>query len=173
MSTLLDITEDLRALDDLLYEVEGDVSDPKVAEAVDAWFAELDSALETKADNYAAFITELLNRAELRSSEAQRLYHRARIDQSTAGWLKDRLKAALEERNVKKLETPRYRISVAGNGGKQPVDIHDPEAVPRDLCKHVPEHYEPDSDLIRERLADGAEVPGAVLQNRGTHLRIK
>ena len=36
-----------------------DITDPKVAAAVDAWFAELDRDLAYKLDNYAAFITEL------------------------------------------------------------------------------------------------------------------
>ena len=169
MPTLLNITDDLRALDDLLDEVGGDVSDPQVAEAVDAWFAELDAAMETKVDNYAALITEMMNRAELRAAEAQRLYHRSKIDQQSAGWLKDQLKTVLEQRGIKKVETPRYRVSVAGNGGKAPLDIHEPGAVPRELCKHIPERWEPDGDAIRDALGRGEEVPGATQMEPGTH----
>lgn len=171
--TLLDITDDLRAIDDLLAECDGDISDPQIMQAIEDWFSELDSNLLQKCDNYAAFITELQSRARTRKEEAERLANRAKIDENHAQFLKHRLLCAMQERGQKKIETNRYRISVANNGGKQPVDIHAPDRVPRDLCKHIPERYEPDVDVIRERLAKGEWVSGATLQDRGRHLRIK
>ena len=171
--TLLDITGDLRALDDLLAEVEGDISDPKVLQAIDAWFAELDQDMLTKCDNYAAFITELQARAATRKSEADRLAKRAKIDSNNADFLKQRLLQVMQGRSMKKLETDRYRISVSANGGKQPLDVHDASLIPQELKRHIPERYEPDPDLIRVRLDAGVDVPGAVYQPRGSHLRIK
>ena len=171
--TLLDITGDLAALDELIYEeLEGDISDPQVAQIVDEFLAELDADLKGKVDNYAAYITELLGRAEIRKREADRMAKRAKIDDELAFWLKIRLRGALESRRIKKLETARYRVSVANNGGKQPIDLHDPQAIPRALCRHVPEEWKPDLDQIRAKLAAGEEVPGAILMERGTHLRI-
>ena len=173
--TLIDISEDLLALDQLLEEVEGDISDPKVAEAVNAWFSELDTDLYHKLDNYAAYITEIQARATARKAEAERLAYRARIGENAAQYLKGRMKEVLEARGLKKYSTARYDLSVCKNGGKQPVDIFEPRAIPRPLCRHIPETWEPDTDKIRDYLADENNPPlaGAILKPRGTHLRIK
>jgi hypothetical protein len=171
--TLIEISEDFIALDQLLEEVEGDISNPAVAEAVEAWFKELDADLYHKLDNYAAYITEVQARAKARKEEADRLANRARINQNTADFLKLRLKQVLEQRGTKKYTTARFDLSVCGNGGKRPVDIHDPNAIPKDMCRHIPESWEPDADKIREHLSAGNKLEGAILQPRGTHLRIK
>lgn len=168
--SLFTISEDFLALDALLEELNGDISDPKVATAVDAWFTELDKDLNKKADNYAAFVTELLARAKARKEEADRLSHRAEMDTNTAKWLKDRLKGVLQERGIKKLDTDRFVISVCVNGGKQPLTM--PENIddlPVSFCKVI---LEPDVDLIRNTLSAGDAVPGCSLGERGTHLRI-
>lgn len=171
--TLIDITSDMQALDELLFEVGGDLTDPRVEETITKWFAELDSDFTVKLDNYAALITTLQGRAKLRADEAARLAQRSKIDQNSADWLKLRMKAAIEARGMKKVETDRYTITIAANGGKVPIDVHDPNAVPRELCRHIPETWIPDSDMIRAKLESGAEVPGAVLMARGSHIRIK
>lgn len=170
--SLLDITNDFIALDELLAEVDGDISHPQVAETVERWFNELDENFNGKIDNYAAFISTLNLRSESRRCEADRLMVLVRRDGNTANFLKGRLKDALHARGMKKLETDRYCLSVCANGGKQPLDIHDPATIPQQLCKHIPESWEPDPDKIREHLAAGHELDGAILQPRGTHLRI-
>ncbi|MFH1418780.1 MAG: siphovirus Gp157 family protein [Planctomycetota bacterium] len=171
--TLFDITADMRVLDQLLDECGGDVTDPKVEQAVNEWFDELDADLETKVDNYAALITTFLAMAKARKQEADRLALRVAVDTNAAASLKERLKIALQERGIPKLETRRYRVSVVKNGGRQPIDIHDAKAVPRGFCTHIPETWEPNAEAVRAALAAGREVPGAVLMERGTHLRIK
>lgn len=173
MQTLLNIMDDFRALDDLLLEINGDISDPRVDEIVTGFLDELGGNLERKVDGYAAFITELLSRAEVREKEAERLANRVRIDRNTASFLKDRLKNALAMRGIDKLETDRYRVSIAKNGGKQPVQIPDPLAIPAEFTRTIPARTEPDVDLVRDALVSGAEVPGAILLERGTHLRIR
>ncbi len=170
---LFDITADMRALDDLLYECGGDVTDPKVEQAVNEWFDELETDLLGKVDNYAALITTFQARAKARQEEMERLQARVRVDENAAKSLKERLKIALQDRGIPKLETRRYRVSISKNGGKQPLDIHDPKAVPHKHCTHIPESWEPNGDAIRAALAAGEEVPGAILMDRGTHLRIK
>ena len=78
--TLLDITEDLRALDALLEEFGGDISEPAAEAAVSQWVAELEANLGRKAEGYAALISELDARVEFRRSEARRLAERAKVD---------------------------------------------------------------------------------------------
>lgn len=167
--TLFDITEDMHALDQLIDECDN-YEDPRIIEAVNDWFKELGDNLKGKVDNYAAYITELIARAHARTEEAQRLANRAKADKNTADWLKFRLKVTLAQRGIGKLDTARFRVSIAKNGGKVPVNIFQPNAVPHEYCRHVPERWEPDTDKIREA---GKEVPGATINERGTHLRIK
>jgi hypothetical protein len=168
--TLLDISDDLQSLDDLLEEVGGDISDPMVERAVDAWFEELDRDMSSKVDNYAALITELEQRAATRKAEADRLAKRAKSDAGSASFLKNRLKAVMEMRGIKKLDTSRFVVSVAGNGGKQPLIVED-DKVP-DTFKFTPPAMI-DKDRIREFLDRGETLPFARLGERGTRLSIR
>ncbi|HOD84862.1 MAG TPA: siphovirus Gp157 family protein [Phycisphaerae bacterium] len=168
--TLLDITEDLQALDDLLTEAAGDITG--VEATVDAWLAELEQDLKGKVDNYAALITAMNARAEVRKAEADRLYHRAKVDAGNAKFLRDRLKAALEMRGITKLETDRYKVGVAKVGGNLPLIIPDPAVVAHEFIR-VKEIREPDKDAIRKALESGQQVTGAELGVRGTCLTIR
>ncbi len=168
--TLLDITEDLQALDDLLTEAGGDVTG--IETTVDAWLAELEQDLKGKVDNYAALITAMNARAEVRKAEADRLYHRSKVDINNARFLRDRLKCALEQRGISKLETARYKVGVSKVGGAAPVIIPDLNAVPADFIR-VTELREPDKDAIRKALESGKEVSGATLGVRGTYLSVR
>ena len=169
--TMLEICEDMQALDELMRETD-DVSDTKVEEAINSWFAEFDKEMSYKADNYAALICEQEARAEVRREQADRMARLAKSDESSAKWLKDKLKAVMEMRGMKKLNTERFRITVAANGGKQPIFIGEPDSIDHKFCKHIPERYEPDTDIIRESLLSGLQVAGATLLPRGSHLRI-
>jgi len=170
LSTLLEITDDMVALDNLIHECGGNMEDPQVEDAVSTWLSEIQHDLDNKVDNYAAFITELKARSATRKQEADRLAARARTDAGTAVFLADKLKFALSELGIKKLETDRYRVSVAGNGGKQPLDIYGV----------VPDKFMVDKvvstvnkDMIRETLEGGEELDFAILQDRGDRLSIK
>jgi hypothetical protein len=168
--TLLDITDDFQALDELLAEAGGDITEPSVQRYIEQLIDQLDQDFLTKVDNYAALISELEARAQHRKDEAKRLDALAKSDANSATFLKQRLKTVLEQRGTKKLETPRYRLSVAGNGGKLPVEIHVD-------ASDLPEQYQkvkrdPDTDAIREALQKGEEVQGCALGERGKHLRI-
>jgi hypothetical protein len=171
--TLLDITDDLSALDDLLVEAGGDISDPAVSAAVDAWLDELGTALERKVDGYAALITTIEHRAEGRKAEAKRMADRARIDEASAASLRMRLKIALEARGIGKVETDRFRVSVQCSGGKQPVAVFGAIDQLPEWAKRIKTIVEPDKDKIRERLEAGDTLEFAVLQPRGTRLAIK
>jgi hypothetical protein len=167
---LLQITDDMQALDDLLAEVGGDVSDPNVAAAVEAWMAELDTNFAGKVDNYAALITSIRARADVRRAESERLAKRAQIDEASADWLAARLLQALEARGTRKVETDRYAVSVVGNGGKQPLLLAG--EVPADW-QRTKTTVEPDRERIRASLEAGEALPFASLGERGRRLAIK
>ena len=171
--TLLDITRDMEALDALLAEVEGDVTAPKVLEAVSGWFDELDADLRGKVDDYAAYITTLEARAEVRAKEAERLARRAKTDAASAQFLKDRLRTELEARGMQKVETDRYRVSVVANGGKLPLVLGDERDIPEPFWREVPARKEIDRDAIRQALDAGRAVAGAHYGDRGRRLSIR
>lgn len=171
--TLLEITADMEALDALLDELGGDVSDPKVEQAIDAWAAELDQDFRGKVDNYVALITTVQARADVRAAEAERLRKRSKSDENTAQFLRQRLKFVLESRGVTKLDTDRFRVSVAKNGGMLPLEVYDDGAVPAQYHRVIPEQRVVDNAAVRAALESGLDVPGARLGQRDTRLSIR
>ena len=169
MRGLLEITDDLQALDDLLEDVGGDITGCE--DYVDRLMSELDSEMSTKVDNYAAFITSLKARSEIRKKEADRLSKRAKVDAESAKWLGLKLKHELERRGIKTLDTDRYKVGVVKNGGKQPLDIHGTPT--GDYMKEVPATWVVDKDRIREALEAGKELDFAILMDRGTRISIR
>ena len=173
MPTLLEITEDMAALDALLTENGGDISDPAVMDAVDAWFTENESQLRAKVEGYAAFIQDQRILAEGAKQEAQRMADKAKRRTATADFLAGRLKGVMERLKINKIETPRFTVAVQGNGGVQPIDVHAPlDALP-DWAKRKIVNIVPDKDAIRARLEAGETLEFAILQPRGTRLAIK
>lgn len=171
--TLFDITDDILALDDLIHENEGNLDCPEVVEALEKFEAEIVNNMETKVDNYAAFIKMLSARSEVRKEEATRLMGRAKTDHNNAKAMADRLKMVFERLGIQKMDTPRYRVGVVNNGGAVPLFIDTPPA-------NLPPEYRTEevvvsanSSAIREALAAGTEVPGCRLGERGRRLAIK
>ena len=166
--TLLSITEDFLLLDELIAEQEGDITGCE--SAVDAILADLRDDLRGKVDNYIALTQEQLARASVRRAEADRLDAMAKCDEESASWLKAKLKAAFETLGIAKLDTDRFKVSIAKNGGAIPVIITDESAIPQSWMRVV---TSPDKDRIREALAAGREVAGAALGERGTRLAVR
>jgi Siphovirus Gp157 len=167
--TLFDISQDLHGLADQLDNLEGD--DEAQTEAVIQWFEELGQERDQKLDNYAALIAEIEARAQVRRDEAKRLVDRARIDENKAALLKERLRVFFESHSLKTVETSRYRLTLAQNGGKLPllVDVS---------VDGLPEEYirlskAPALDAIRADLEAGKELPFARFGERGSSIRIK
>jgi hypothetical protein len=115
----------------------------------------------------------MLARAEARKAEAKRLLDLASIEESRAKLLKDRLKWFFETHSIRTLETARYRLSLARNGGKAPLILKDGVS-PTELPEHFQKlSIDPDTTAIREALERGEQLDFAVLDERGTSIRIK
>jgi len=181
--TLLDLTQDMEALDNLMADLdaalvrtEGEVT-PEVQailDAVDAWAAELNEGFEGKVDNYVALIKTLEGRAEVRKAEADRLARRVKVDAGNAAFLKDRLVSVLQFRNLKKVETRRYKLTVASNGGKLPLLISDDAReylTKQDRFSVVERRL--NTEAVREALEAGEKIGGAAFGERGVHLLVR
>ena len=171
MSSIFEIADEYRALDTMLEEVGGDVSDPAVSEYIDNLFTDLDDQLETKVEGYCRLIKEAEARSKARKEESDRLMNRSRTDANMAKGLKQRLQLAFDVMGIKKVETDRFRVSVATNGGKQPLVIFD-SMVPPEYMKTTTNTV-PDKDSIRSMLEGGKVVEFAELAERGRRLNIK
>jgi len=172
MPTIYEISEDMAALDTLLAESGGEIT-PEAEAAFASFEAELAANLTTKTDAYCSLISEIEARAEVRKAEAKRLADRARIDENAANALRERLRFVWETRKLGKVETDRFTVSLAKNGGKQPLDIRcgvedlPAWAVRRETVVTV------DKDAIRARLDSGETLGFASLMERGTRISIK
>lgn len=172
MATLLEISEELLALNELIENAtteDGEI-DPQVAEELDKWFEQLLSDRDNKLDNYGALIRTLELRAAARKEEMERLAKRVAVDSNQAKYLKQRLREFLDLHKMPKVETRRYKFNCQNNGGILPLTLpDDAEALPKDYQRV---EIKADTDKIREQLAKGVEIPGCSLGKRGRHLRI-
>ena len=171
MATLFEIANEIIEfeihLETALKESEGDINDDRV-QALMSTFTDnyLQDKLEEKTDNYCQFIQELYARSEMRRKEGNRLLARAKIDENVASSLKERLILVMNNCQIKKMDTKRFRVSVcsASKGG---IFIND----------FVPESYmkitaEPDKKKIRAAIEAGEEIPFASIAPPAQYLRI-
>lgn len=84
------ISSDLDALEALLYDLGGEITDEAAEKAIDAWLGELGAERDAKVDNYCGLRQEFLARAEARQREADRLHELARVEINAAERLKAR-----------------------------------------------------------------------------------
>lgn len=192
--TLWEIGSDLEALEALLTEVGGDVSEEEAEAAIDAWLAETSEAEAQKLDRYGALIRSLEARAEIQEAESARLLERARVNRNAVSRLKDRLLMHLDRTGRTKAEGYLYAFTVANNGGKLPLltdDVDPMQVAPRfrraslvldaptdetldalrEQCRRLDVML--DGEAIRAALDAGEDVPFARYGERGRHLRIR
>jgi len=170
MPTLYDISNDLLELESILMEAGGDVTDPEADEVVDRWL-EACGARDDKIDAYCSLFREFETRAKARETEASRLFDLASADLNAAKRLRERLLYFFELHRISKLETDRFRLTVANNGGALPLFVDgEPEALPEEYQRV---RIEADKAAIREALEQGAPLDFARLGDRGRHLRIR
>lgn len=166
---LYEITTEIQSILDAMLE--GGADSPEAMDALNEHLSGLDAVLDTKAEQYAGIITELQSRAAIRSQEAKRVSTLAAADQALADRLKERLKESMERTGKTKIETARFKLSVAGNGGKQPLAIGcDAHALPPEF---VVQRVEANKDAIRAALEAGRSIPDCSLLPRGTSIRIR
>jgi hypothetical protein len=173
--TIFDISNDMAALDAVLHECGGDLSDPNADQILQRWEEELESDLHGKLDDYCGLIRELEARAEARKAEADRIAELASKDRKTADNLRERLRFIFDLRGLPTQQTSRFRISLARNGGKAPLDLRaepDDETLP-DWAVQTKTVKSFDKDAIRAALERGEALSFARLLERGNRIAIK
>lgn len=158
--------------------------------------------LVRKADSVAAFIGREQSLADSAKEESERTYALAKTRQGRVDWMKRTVVMVMQELDLKLLQGDHAELRRHGNGGVQPVEVRQPELLPAKyqrfelrITGEEKEHLadlidelsatldprmmerakpiEPDTELIRKDLLTGEAVPGALLNPRGEHLRVK
>lgn len=163
MSTLYEITGDYLCLLEML-EDDGDM-DPQVFEDT---LEGIKGEFEDKADNYARIIKELNGEAEKYAVEIARMQKRMNALTDRSDMLKRHLYDSMKVTGKTKFKTDLFSFGIRKNGGLQPMEILPDVGIPDEYCKK-----EPDNARIREALKGGADLPFAVLKERGDHLVIR
>jgi hypothetical protein len=172
MPTLFQIGEDFQALDQLLDELGGDISDPTVESAIMQWQESLAADEAVKLDGYCNYVKQLDAFAATMTAEAAEYTKRAQQYTNRAKWLKARMLAYLQSQGRTKATTATGRtIAIQANGGKPPLVLADGLQV--DDVPAVFTQRSIDESAIREALENGESLPFARLGDRGIHLRIR
>jgi hypothetical protein len=167
MTTLYDISKELVELDHALTLAGGEVDPDGLLER---WFAELHSAKDAKLNGYCELIQEINARAVSRETESRRLADRATADNNAVDRLKNRLLDFCVVQNYRRINTGKFGLTVAQNGGKLPLVLPvTVEEIPAEFLDMVPTV---NRQRIRNVLERGVELPFAHLGERGIHLRI-
>lgn len=163
MSTLYEITGDYIRLLEMLEEEEN--IDPQTFKDT---LEGIEGEFEIKADNYARIIKELRAESEKYAAEIGRMQKRMETLANNEKRLKQHLYESMKSTGKLKFKTDFFSFGIQKNGGLQPLEILPDVEIPD---KYL--HKEPDNTKIREALKKGAELPFAVLKERGEHLSIR
>ena len=171
--SIFDIGNDLQAIERLIEERDGDISDPEVAETISLWLAEFDAERAEKADRYVNLIRKWETEAAAAKAEAEQYQKAAQVRANRVRSLKQMLQMHMEASNLSKIETATGRvIAIQNNGGVVPMEVTetDPTALPDQYVRMV---RVIDNSAIRADLEAGVELPWARLGVRGRSLRIR
>lgn len=183
-NTLYEIGEDLRALEDLITEMDGDITDEAVEETIDKWIAENAEKLESKLDGYGMLIRNRSSIADARKKEADRLQQLANSDLRLVDRLKNRLLVFFQIHKKDRIETEKFKFWRQRNGGVTPIffsdqALEDPSCLPKEftITKILPD-TEKIRKILESDLPENAEAKKQLekfvqLGERGEHLRIK
>lgn len=129
--------------------------------------AEIDMAIEDKADNYAVIIADLTAQEAKLKAEIDRLTKRRQTLRNNAERMKKSLQIAMETVGKEKMKTDYYSYTIQKNPPKLILD--DEEIVPED---YFVTRRELDKVSLKDALKAGQEVRGAHLEQTES-LRIR
>lgn len=165
MATLYQLKEEYAQLLALAEEPETDAA--TLMDTLEGLHGEI----EDKAEGYVCVIKELEAEIDKFKAESDRLASYCLTLSNRVRAMKLSLLDTMDTMGANKIQTEHFRVSIAKNGGKQPMYV-DPniEAIPEEFIIRRPE---PDKEKIREALDAGQELEFAKLLERGTHLSIR
>lgn len=170
---LFQIDQDLIALDLLVEERGGELSDPEAERAWDQWANELFAERAEKLDRIAEYLAQQAMEASAAREQAERYLMAAKVRERRIEDRKRRVLEGMQARGLARLESATGRVfAVQRNGGKRPIEMDpvDVASLPADLLKTV---TVPDTEAVRAHLEAGATLHFARLLPSGFHLRVR
>lgn len=163
METLYTLTGDYLDLMQL-----ADSTDPEEEQAFIDTLDGILGAIDIKADQYAAVMSEISGRKGIIKAEIDRLTAVMRALSNHEDRMKEALYGSMIATDRREIKTDLHTFKIVKNGGKLPLIIDG----------DVPDKYqkiimEPDKDLIRTALETGNVLDFAHFGERGEHLSIK
>lgn len=174
MSSLYELTEEMVALDRLLAELGGEVTEGTQGQTLEQWATEFDWKMRDKVDGYGALIKNLEADAGAIGDEVKRLQDRARALDNRASRLKALAKFSMERLRTRKLEGLRFTIALQKACGQDPLEVlvEDLEKFPE---RFIRVRKEADKEALRAALVakDPEAEMLARLGERGDYVRIR
>lgn len=173
--TLYEISKELLEFEQIMTDLDGEIPSEEIERQITEWFENISDQRDEKIDNYAALIRTMDARAKMRKDEAKRLTQLAQTDENAVSRLKERLKYFFQTHQLGTLQTRRFKVSLANNGGVRPLILSPlvkevPESLPDEFKIHT---ISANTTAIREALEAGFECDFAELGERGQSIRIK
>ena len=132
--------------------------------------AELDQAravVATKASAVAAWVIENDMQATAVEQHAKALMARVRAARRRSEWVRQYLGTHMAAAGITAIKSDDGLLSVKLERERdESVDVFQPEMLPREFLRMVPETYEPEKASIKLALKQGRDVPGARLVKR-------
>lgn len=169
--SLYELTQEQLTMDDRLDDILENVPEHMQAELLQEFFDETlkrEGTMNQKLDGYAYLIRRLESEADAAEIERELWAAKAKSRRTKVTWLKSMLKYFLEVTKQISYATGKFKIRLQNNGGVVPVQITG--VVPVEYMRQPPPV--PDIEKIRYALEAGIDVPGAMLGERGKHVRI-
>ena len=179
--SLFELTSDFQRLFEMGYPEINENDDEETIEAkkqeiefFDETLAMIMECIQDKADGYCHVMSRFEWQSKMVKAEIARLQDKKKALDNAYDRMKERLKEALETMEANGVENPviktdLHTIKLAGNGGKQPLDIKE-NKVPDNFKKII---LEIDKDKIRKALDGGDKLDFAEYLPRGRHVTIR
>lgn len=173
---LYQLSERIQEIEDCIESIEGVDIPAELHEDYLAMLEELEQTkedFEDKIDNILSLIQSRKSWLEIRKSEVKRLQELVKRDETTIDWLTKYLKEHLERRDIKKLRTKRFNLSIR-KASIEPLILRYEEA------ENYPKKYqkvtiEIDKKQLKEDIKNGDEtaLKYAKLGEKSTYISIK
>lgn len=171
---LFAVTEDFATVDKLLDRLDESEADRDTRERIEAdimaWVQSLNDEQREKIDAYGWIIKRLDAEGETAREVAAEFQKKAQAREGRVKYLKGIMLEHMQQTEQPVMAGRVFTMKITPNGGEQPLQVS-PDVLPEEYF-YAPDPL-PDNKKIREALVAGAEVPGALLKDRGVHLRIR
>ena len=159
MAKLYELTEQYDKLLNLGVDTEtGELFDDETL--FKAKLAEIQDAIEVKAENLGKVYLMLTAEAKQADDEIRRIEKIRNANRHNAQWIREYLLDQLQLAKIDSVEKPTIRINLRTNNPS--VEVVDQSAIPEDYLRVIPAQYEADKVLILNHWKETKEaVPGA------------